>query len=85
MRDLLPTEFITRVKPNINSVEVHPQLSNIWHPVDGVLVGAGLLWPQNCGTYILVHLLKEIYWDLNKGNIYPRIMRTLEGSWSQGT
>jgi len=29
------------VKPNINPVEVHPQ----GHPVDGVLVGAGSLWP----------------------------------------
>jgi len=29
------------MKPNINSVEVHPQLSNNGHPVDGVLVGAG--------------------------------------------
>jgi hypothetical protein len=34
------------VKPNINSVEVHPQLSNnIEHPVDGALVGAGSPWP----------------------------------------
>jgi hypothetical protein len=29
------------VKPNINSVGVHPQLSNKGHPVDVVLVGAG--------------------------------------------
>jgi len=29
------------VKPNINSVEVHPQLSNNGHPVHGALVG---LW-----------------------------------------
>jgi hypothetical protein len=36
------------VKPNINSVEeVHPQLSNNGHPVDGVLVGAGVL--VHCG------------------------------------
>jgi len=36
------------VKPNINSVEVHPQLSNNGHPVDGALVdGAGSLWPLN--------------------------------------
>jgi hypothetical protein len=27
------------VKPNINSIEVHPQLSNNKHPVDGVVVG----------------------------------------------
>jgi hypothetical protein len=32
------------VKPNINSVEVHPQPSNNRHPLDGVLVGAGSLW-----------------------------------------
>ncbi len=34
------------MKPNINSAEVHPQLSNKKHPVDGALVGAGSpLWP----------------------------------------
>jgi len=30
------------VKPNINSVEVHSQLSNNGHPVDGALVHCGL-------------------------------------------
>jgi hypothetical protein len=39
-----PTELVTKVNPNINSVKVHPQLSYNWHPVDGVLVGAGSLW-----------------------------------------
>jgi hypothetical protein len=34
------------VKPYINSVEVHPQLSHNGHPVDGALVGAGSLWPK---------------------------------------
>jgi hypothetical protein len=34
------------VKPNINSVEVHPHLRNNKHPVDDVLVGAGSLWPS---------------------------------------
>jgi hypothetical protein len=29
------------VKPNINSVEIHPQMSNNGHPVDGALVDAG--------------------------------------------
>jgi hypothetical protein len=28
-----------------NSVEVHPQLTCMGHPVDGALVGAGSLWP----------------------------------------
>jgi len=39
------------VQPNINSVEVHPQLSNNGHPVDGVPVGAGSLWEMvyGCG------------------------------------
>jgi len=34
------------VKPTINSVEVHPQLSNNGYPMDGALVGAGSLWPR---------------------------------------
>jgi hypothetical protein len=34
------------MKPNINSVELHPQLSNDGHPVDGALLGAGSLWPS---------------------------------------
>jgi hypothetical protein len=38
--DLFLTELVTKVKPNINSVEVHPQLSTNGHPVDGALVGA---------------------------------------------
>jgi hypothetical protein len=33
------------VKPNINSVEVHPELSNNGHPVDAALVLVGSLWP----------------------------------------
>jgi hypothetical protein len=42
MRPIFPTELVTKVKPNINSVEVHPQLSNNnRHPVDGALVSAG--------------------------------------------
>jgi hypothetical protein len=44
--DLLPTELVTKVKPKIDSVEVHPQLSNKGHPVDGALVDAGSLWPN---------------------------------------
>jgi hypothetical protein len=37
-------KLVTKVKPNINSVEVHPQLSNNGHPVDGAMVGAGSVW-----------------------------------------
>jgi hypothetical protein len=34
------------VKPYINSVEVHPQLNNNKHPMDGAQVGVGSLWPS---------------------------------------
>jgi hypothetical protein len=37
--------LVTKVKPYTNSGEVHPQLSNNRHPVDGALVSAGSLWP----------------------------------------
>jgi hypothetical protein len=36
------------VKPNINLVEVQPQVSSKGHPVDGALVGADSLWPLQC-------------------------------------
>jgi hypothetical protein len=39
------TEMVTNAKLNINSVEVHPQLSDNRHPVDGALVGPGSLCP----------------------------------------
>jgi hypothetical protein len=54
---------VTKVKPNINSVEVHPQLNNSEHPVDGALVGAGSL--QNWSLIVLgaqwgiVHLILQ--------------------------
>jgi hypothetical protein len=35
------TKWVSKVKPDINSVEVHLQLSHNGHPVDGALVGAG--------------------------------------------
>ncbi len=45
MRDLFPTELVTKVEPNINSVEIHPQVNNMDNPVDDAVVGVGLLWP----------------------------------------
>jgi hypothetical protein len=38
---LLCTKWVTKVKPDINSVEVHPQLSHNKHPVDGCMVQSG--------------------------------------------
>jgi hypothetical protein len=43
---------LPKVKSDINSVEVHPQLSDDSHPVDGALVGAGSLWPT-AASYIV--------------------------------
>jgi hypothetical protein len=40
-----PSELVIKVKPNINSVEVHPQRSYNRHPMDGVLMSAGSLRP----------------------------------------
>jgi hypothetical protein len=40
MRPIISLQnWVTKVKPNINSVEVHPQLSNNRHPVDGWRAG----------------------------------------------
>jgi len=55
---------VTKVKPNINSVEVHPQLSNNRHPVDGALVGAGLLCRDSIGLLSLQILeLARLTWN----------------------
>jgi hypothetical protein len=45
MRPIFLQNWVTKVKPNMNSVEVHAQLSNNRHPEDGVQVGAGSVWP----------------------------------------
>jgi len=52
---LFPTELVTKVRPNVNSVEVHPQPSNNEHPVDGALVGAGPLWPKKFRVFTMVY------------------------------
>jgi hypothetical protein len=48
---IFPTELVTKVKLNINWVEVHPQLSKNGRPVDGALVVAGpSLWPSQSAS-----------------------------------
>ncbi len=37
-----------KMKPSTNSIEIHPYMNNYMHPMDGVLVGASLMWPLNC-------------------------------------
>jgi hypothetical protein len=41
MRPIFLQKWLPRWKPNINSVEVHPQESNNGHPVDGALGSIG--------------------------------------------
>jgi hypothetical protein len=71
MWDLLPTKFVAKVKQNINSVEVHPQLSNNGHPVDGALVGVLV----HCGLVGGVH----IFANKNMFNIVPEQLQHV--SW----
>jgi hypothetical protein len=52
--------MVTKVKPNINSVEVNPQLSNNGHPVDDALVGAGSLWPWICVNKYKYQFLQSV-------------------------
>jgi hypothetical protein len=50
------TYFLQNWLPRLDqiSVEVHTQLTNTRHPVDGVLVDAGSLWPWK-GTCVSIH------------------------------
>jgi hypothetical protein len=43
VQERFPTKLVTKVKPNINLVEIHPSI-NKRHPVDGALVGVISLW-----------------------------------------
>ncbi len=44
MRFIWFTKLVTKMKPNVNSIQVHPKLSNNIHPMDGVPMSAGSLW-----------------------------------------
>jgi hypothetical protein len=45
------------VKPEINSVEVHPQLSNKGHPVDGAQGGCWFtVWPKGFDPAVLLRV-----------------------------
>ncbi len=68
-----PTELVTKVKPNIDSVDVHPQLSNNRHPVDGALVGAGSLWPRNSYLHMSSNVYQQQMRKEDDGNIGAHI------------
>ncbi len=54
MLDLLPIEWVTRMKLGSNSDEDHPQLSHHGHPVDGALVGVLVHCGQSSRPQLLV-------------------------------
>ncbi len=54
LQDLLLTELVMLMKPNINSVKIHPQLIYNTHPVYSAVVGASSLWPPIWAS-IFVH------------------------------
>jgi hypothetical protein len=54
-------KLVTKMKPNINLVEVHPQLSSNRHLTDGVLVGANSLRPFFCKrVHQIFHVKKNL-------------------------
>ncbi len=54
-------KLVTKVKPNINLVEVHPQLNYNRHLMHGVLVGASSLKPFFCKkVHQIFHVKKKL-------------------------
>jgi hypothetical protein len=47
-----------KLKPDINSVEVHPRVSYYRHPMDGALVGGSLWWIVNKKWLLPLHTAK---------------------------
>jgi hypothetical protein len=70
-----PSELVTKVEPNINSVEIHPQVNNMNNPVDAALVGAGSLWPWH--TFPNLHYTKVPKTLLPKCNNLPPTKKML--------
>ncbi len=51
--------MVTKVKPKINSVDVHPQLSEKGHPVDGAQAGYCwfTVWPDGFDPAVLLRVV----------------------------
>jgi len=45
---VVSSKLVTKMKPYTNSIEIHPQLSNNKHLVNGTLMGVGSLWSCPC-------------------------------------
>jgi hypothetical protein len=73
--DLFPTELVTKVKPNINSVEVHPQLSNNGHPVDGCwfILACILLGPLWFSQFQNVFLKPVLHLDYHSSDLFKKL------------
>jgi hypothetical protein len=49
---VVSSKLVTKMKLDTNSIEVHPQLNNNMHLMDGTLMGVGLLWLCPCGVVL---------------------------------
>jgi hypothetical protein len=62
------------VKPNINLVEFHPQLSSTGHPLDGTLVSGVLVHPAHVVFHLLFFFFVRFFLLLDKNFyfLFPR-------------
>jgi hypothetical protein len=72
IQDTLLALWVTMVKPDINSVEIHPQWCHNRHPVDRALVDTGSVWSPN----ITSKFLKKCFHVSDRCNL-----RFCNGEW----
>jgi hypothetical protein len=70
------------MKPNINSVKVHPQLSNNRHPVDGELVrGKQVLILHHTSHNLPVFVSLDSLWSgMHNGKFKVKQYKTFQGN-----
>jgi hypothetical protein len=67
------------MKPSINTVEVHPQLSNNGHPLDGVLVGAGSIGSRE--IIVELNLVEPPYLWISWNDVSANVVHVFPGGW----
>jgi hypothetical protein len=65
------------MKPSINTVEVHPQLSNNGHPLDGVLVGAGSIGSRE--IIVELNLVEPPYLWISWNDVSANVVHVFPG------
>jgi hypothetical protein len=83
MKTYFPTELVTKVKPNITSVEVHRELSNNGHPLC-----TGWCW-FTVATSLYISA-SDFFWggkvlqpgDIKKGTFYKKYKSLFGKKWA---